>query len=443
MILPAGLARGYAANEKLNIGVVGITGMGGVDAQTFHKLGENVAAICDVDTAILERRGAEYPKAKKYTDFRKMIEREKLDAISVATPDHSHAYISIWAMKHGLHVYCQKPLCQTVHEARVMAKVAAETKAITQMGTASTSSASTLRTVDLIQSGALGEITEIHVSTDRPVWPQGFDRPAVESPVPGSLDWDLWLGPAPVRPYQGIWPKDHAVYQPENWKKYIYQKDPDLSIYHPFTWRGWVEFGSGAVGDIAPHSMNVIFMALDLGAPSAVEVVETSGMRPEMYPAWSIVRWDWPQRGVHPPLKIYWYDGGKTIPESITGGGRGSLVWIGTKGSLPQGRGPFRGQKTEPYPAPPKRDWGREEVHKDWVVAVKAGKLPGCHMGYAGPFTEAYQLANVALRVGHRVEWDPLAFRVTNCREANQYLYREYRKGWDLKEIAGAEAYNV
>ena len=339
MILPAGLARGYAANEKLNIGVVGLTGMGGVDAQTFHKLGENIAAICDVDSAILEKRGAEYPKAKKYTDFRKMIEREKLDAVSIATPDHSHAYISIWAMKHGLHVYCQKPLCQTVHEARVMAKVAAETKAITQMGTASTSSASTLRTVELIQSGALGEITEIHVSTDRPVWPQGFDRLAGESPVPGSLDWDLWLGPAPVRPYQAIWPKDHAVYRPENWKKYIYQKDPDLPIYHPFTWRGWVEFGSGAVGDIAPHSMNVIFMALDLGAPSAVEVVETSGMRPEMYPEWSIVRWEWPQRGVHPPLKIYWYDGGKRIPESITGGGRGSLVWIGTKGSLPQAAG--------------------------------------------------------------------------------------------------------
>jgi hypothetical protein len=199
---------------------------------------------------------------------------------------------------------------------------------------------------------------------DRPVWPQGYDRPEGGEAVPRDLDWDLWLGTATARSYRGNRPKDHPVYT------------------------------------------------------AAVEVVETSGMRREMYPEWSIVRWEWPQRGVRPPLKIYWYDGGKLPPESITGGGRGGLIWIGTKGSLPQGRGPFRGQ--------------------DWVVAVKAGKQAPCHFGYAGPFTEAYQLANVALRVGHRIEWDALAFRVTNCREANQYLSREYRRGWELKEIAGS-----
>jgi predicted dehydrogenase len=367
-----------------------------------------------------------------------MIEKEKLDGVVVATPDHLHTYISVWAMKHGLHVYCQKPLTQTVHEARVMARVAAETKAITQMGTQTSADARNLRQAELIQSGALGEITEIHVATDRPVWPQGYDRPPGEDAVPRDLDWDLWLGTATARPYRGNWPQDHPVYTPESWKRFIYNKNPPLSMYHPFTWRGWIEFGSGAVGDIAPHSMNVIFLALDLGAPAAVEVVQTSGMRREMYPEWSVVRWEWPQRGVHPPLKIYWYDGGKLPPESITGGGRGGLIWIGTKGSLPQGRGPFQGQTMDPYPAPPARDWGREEVHKDWVVAVKAGKPAPCHFGYAGPFTEAYQLANVALRVGHRIEWDALAFRVTNCREANQYLTREYRRGWELKEIAGS-----
>jgi predicted dehydrogenase len=435
MILPAGLARGYAANEKLNVGVIGLSGMGRVDAETLNKLGENVAALCDVDSGILEQRGAQYPKAAKYTDFRKMIEREKLDGVVVATPDHWHAYISVWAMKHGLHVYCQKPLTQTIHESRVMARVASETKAITQMGTASTSEPNVLRQVELVQSGALGEIVEVHVSTDRPVWPQGYDRPQGQDPVPSKFDWDLWLGPAAARPYQGVWPKDHPVYKPESWKRFIYQKDPDLPVYHPFTWRGWTEFGSGAVGDIAPHAMNVIFMALDLGAPSAVEVVETSGMRREMYPEWSIIRFDWAQRGVHPPISIYWYDGGKQPPAEV---GRGGLIWIGTKGSLPQNRGPFRDRKADPYEVPPRKDWGREEVHKDWVTAVKAGKLPGCHFGYAGPFTEAYQLGNVALRTGHRIEWDALAFRVTNCQEANQYLKREYRKGFDLKEIAGA-----
>lgn len=193
MILPAGLARGYAANEKLNIGVIGLAGIGGVDAKTFSDLGQNIAALCDPDSAALERRAAEYPNAKKYTDFRKMVETEKLDAVSVSVPDHSHAYISVWAMKHGLHTYCQKPLCQSVHEARLMARVAAQTKVITQMGTASTSSPNTLRTVELIQSGALGEVTEIHLATDRPIWPQGHDRLQREDPVPAGMNWDLWL----------------------------------------------------------------------------------------------------------------------------------------------------------------------------------------------------------------------------------------------------------
>lgn len=439
-LLPAALRRGYAANQKLNIGVIGLAGMGGVDAATFDKLGENVAALCDPDTAILEKRGAQYPRAARYTDFRKMIEKEKLDAVSIATPDHLHAYISIWAMKHGLHVYCQKPLTQTVEEARLAARVAAETKVVTQMGTQSSADPRTLRQVELVQSGVLGEITEVHLATDRPVWPQGHELPEGAETPPANLDWDLWLGTARSRPYRSVWPADHPVYSPASWKRFIYHRNPPIAVYHPFTWRGWVEFGSGAVGDIAPHSMNVVFLALDLPAPSAVEVVETSGMRGPMYPEWSILRWEWPQRGVHPPLKIYWYDGGKLPPDSIAGG-KGGLTWIGSKGSLPQGRGPFAEASAEAYPQPPQREWGREEVHKDWVNAVKAGKPAPCHFGYAGPFTEAYQLANVALRIGHRIEWDPLGFRVTNCREANQFLTREYRKGWDLRAIAGTQAH--
>jgi predicted dehydrogenase len=444
MILPTGLRLGYAANQKVSIGVIGLAGMGGVDVKTFNTLGENITAICDVDRTVLDKRGTEYPGARKYTDFRQMIEKEKLDGVSIATPDHMHCYISVWAMKHGLHVYCQKPLTQTMHEARVIARVAAETKVVTQMGTQTSASPATLRTVELIQSGALGEITEIHLATDRPVWPQGFDLPPGDDPVPATLAWDLYLGTAPVRPFKAIWPKGHPVYTPEQRKRFIYNKEPELAVYHPFMWRGATEFGTGVMGDQAPHSMNVIFLALDLGAPSAAEILETDGMQKEMYPDFSVTRFEWGARGVHPPLKIFHYDGGKTAPKEITGGGRSrGLTWIGTKGSFPAGRGPYLGQTSEPYPTPPQRDWGREEVHKDWVTAIKAGKQAPCHFGYAGPFTEAYLLGNVALRVGHRVEWDPLAFRVTNCREANQYLTREYRRGWDLKEIAGSAAYNV
>ena len=467
LILPAGLARGYAANSKLNIGVIGLAGMGAIDARTFAQLGENVTALCDVDAAMLDKRVAEeHPKAAKYTDFRRMIEKEKLDGVAVATPDHSHAYISVWAMKHGLHVYCQKPLCQTVHEARVMARVAEETKVVTQMGTQSSSSAVNMRTVELVQSGVLGEITEVHLATDRPIWPQGYDRPPGEDAVPSHLNWDLWLNVAPVRPFKAMYPEGHPVYNPAAEKRH--QSDfkvagldpvpPVGVVYHPFVWRGWTEFGSGALGDIAPHQMNVIFWALDLGAPAAIEVVETSGMRREMYPDWSILRFEYAARGVHPPLTIYWYDGGKRPPAEIIGaprreeraaessaaraaaqGGAG-VIWIGTKGSLPAGRGPWFGRQAEPYPVPPERDWGRVDVHQDWVTAVKAGRPAPCHFGYAGPFTEAYQLGNIALRVGHRVEWDPLAFRITNCREANQYLAREYRRGWELREIAGKAA---
>jgi predicted dehydrogenase len=445
VILPAGLARGYAANGRVNVGIIGLAGQGARDARALEKGGANIAALCDVDSEMVDLRASEYPKASKHTDFRKMLETEKLDGVVVATPDHTHAYISVWAMKHGVHVYCQKPLTQTVQEARVLARVAAETKTITQMGTESASAPNTLRTVELIQSGALGEITEIHATTDRPIWPQGYDRPAGNDTPPRTLDWDLWLGPAPHRPWVSRYPERHSVYDPAPEKRHQSDfKDAGLSpvpplgvVYHPFVWRGWTEFGSGALGDIAPHGLNVVFMALDLGAPSAVEVVETSGMKREMFPDWSVLKFAWAARGVHPPLTLYWYDGGKRPPEAIGGG----MVWIGTKGSRPGGRGPFRGQKVDAPAAPPQRDWGREDVHKDWVVAIKAGKAPGCHFGYSGPFTEAYQLGNIALRAGHRIEWDPHAFRITNCREANQYLAREYRRGWDLKEIAGRAAF--
>ena len=282
MILPAGLARGYAANEKLNLGIIGLTGMGGVDAKTFSALGENIAALCDVDSTILEKRGAEYPGAHKYTDFRKMIEKEKLDGVVVATPDHNHAYISVYAMKHGLNTYCQKPLCKSVHEARIMAKVAAETKVITQMGTQTSAEPRVLRTVELIQSGVIGEITDVYMATDRPIWPQGYDRVPGEDPVPSTLNWDLWLGTAAVRPYQSVWPEGHPVFNPENKR----MMGPKGTLYHPFSWRGWSEFGSGAMGDIAPHGMNVIFLASICSSLVAQRLLRLSARS-----VWVVSRW--------------------------------------------------------------------------------------------------------------------------------------------------------
>jgi predicted dehydrogenase len=396
-------------------------------------------------------RAQDYPKAKKYTDFRKMIEKEKLDAVSVATPDHMHAYISVWAMKHGLHVYCQKPLCKTVHEARIMTKVAAETKVVTQMGTQTSAAPNNMRTVELIQSGALGEIVECHLPSGSPIWPQGYDRPAGEDPVPPTLNWDMWLGVAPVRPYLAMYPKGHPVYGPppekaaqSNYKAAGLDPVPPVGVvYHPLVWRGWKDFGTGKLGDQAGHAWNVIVWALGLGPIASAEVLEVSGMTKEQYPDSSIIRFDWAQRGIHPPFKLFWYDGTKRPAKEITGeGGRGGLTWIGTKGSLPPGRGPFLGQKTEPYPTPLQREWGRHEVHLDWCNAIKTGKQAPCDFGYAGPYAESHLLGDIALRVGQRIEWDPVAFRITNSREANQLLRREYRKGWDIREIAGS-AFNV
>jgi predicted dehydrogenase len=436
-IIPAHLVRGYQANSKLDIGIIGIGGVGAGNARRLAELGENIAAICDVDPVILEDRSKLYPKARRHSDFRRMFDAQKLDGVVVATPDHSHTVISVMAMKRGIHVYCQKPLTRTIREARLMAEVAAKQKVVTQMGTASASSESTRQTMELIRSGTLGEVTEVHCWTNRALWPQGFDRPAGEDPIPATMNWDLWLGPAQARPYKAKWPEGHLVYNipsrldpfPEKW-----WRDAWANVYHPFTWRGWQDFGTGALGDIAPHSLNVVYWGLELGPPSVVEVVETSGMTREMYPTWSVIRYDFPARGVHPPLMLYWYDGGKMPPPEIAGEKAigGGLVLIGSKGSLPAGRGPFFGNKVEPYPVPKRMDWDYDEVHSDWTNGIKSGKRPSCDFAYAGPFTEAYLLGNIALKVGHRVEWNANSFQVTNCREANQYLSYEYRKGWEL-----------
>ena len=212
-LLPARSALGYRTNDKLSIGIIGVGGIGGLNARKLAEFGENITALCDVDSEVLEKRHALYPKAKTYTDFRRMLDNEKLDGVVVATPDHSHTYISVTAMRQGLHVYCQKPLTQTVHEARVMNRVAAEENVITQMGTSSTASERNMRTVELIQSGALGEITEVHGWTNRALWPQGFGRPPGGDPIPRTLDWDQWIGPAPMRPYVAKWPPEHPVHQ--------------------------------------------------------------------------------------------------------------------------------------------------------------------------------------------------------------------------------------
>ncbi len=248
------LLRGQSLNNKLNIAVIGAGGKGSSD--TDHCATENIVALCDVDRKTLESRKQKYPEAKLYRDFRKMLEEMKnIDAVIVSTPDHVHATASIMAMKLGKHVYCQKPLTQSVYEARLMRKVAAEKKVITQMGNQGSSESGLRRAVEVIQAGIIGPVRQVHVWSNRPIWPQGLNRPAKTDPVPDFLDWDLWLGPAQLRPYVA-------------------------DTYHPFKWRGWQDFGTGALGDMACHTANMPFRALKLGYPTQVEA-ESSGMNKE------------------------------------------------------------------------------------------------------------------------------------------------------------------
>lgn len=411
-------ARPRSPGEKLNIAVIGVGGRG--HANMTAVAGENVVALCDVDEGRLGAAAKQFPAAKQYVDFRKLLETEKsLDAVVVSTPDHCHAPASVMAMNLGLHVYCEKPLTHSVHEARVMAETAARKKLVTQMGTGAQSAVDHIRTVEAIRAGVIGPVHEAHCWTNRPIWPQGQERPAGEDPAPGHLHWDQWIGPAPMRPFKATYSAGPFQGKP---------------VYHPFVWRGWWDFGTGALGDIAPHIANIVFWALELGAPTSVEA-QSSGMKPEAFPSWSTIRFDFPARGQWPPMRFHWYDGGKKPPPDLLDGqpvGDNGTLLVGSKGRILVGGLPMPRKDFPDFHWPEPSLPRRGEIHLDWIRCIKEGGQTGCRFEYSGPMTEAYLLGNIALRVGRKIEWDAAKLQITNCPEANQYLKREYRPGWTL-----------
>jgi predicted dehydrogenase len=419
LLLPAGLAsarpRRVSPNEKLNIAAIGAGGQAVTDINGCAA--ENIVALCDVDQKRLEERAAKFPKAKLYRDYRKMLEEMKeIDAVTVSTPDHNHAHAAVMAMRLGKHVYCQKPLSHSIWEARLMRQVAAKTKVVTQMGNQGHSYDSTRRIVELVQGGVLGEVREVHVWTDRPIWPQGIERPPQAASTPEHLDWDLWIGPAPMRPFH--------------------------SAYAPFNWRGWWDFGTGAPGDMGCHNADAAYWALKLDAPTSVEA-ESSGVNSETCPKWSIVKSHFPARGKMPPVTMTWYDGGKKPSRDLVGGmelpANGTII-LGSKAKivfrdwnpdgfrlLPEDQfKDFKGPATTIQRAP-------NGPYREWIEACKGGKPCLSDFDYAGRLTEFVLLGNVALRVGKKIEWDAKKMRAKNCPEADQYIRREYRKGWELK----------
>jgi predicted dehydrogenase len=407
------------ANSRLNIAGIGVGGKGASDVANVDN--ENIYALCDVDEVNASGAFRAYPQAKRFKDFRVMLEKEgrHIDAVTVSTPDHMHAPAALMAMKMGKHVYCQKPLTHTVHEARLMAETARQHKVATQMGNQGHCNPDTRRLVELIQSGVLGKVSTIHVWTDRPSnwWPQGIERPKETPPAPPTLDWDLWLGVAPWRPYN--------------------------PAYVPFKWRGFWDFGTGALGDMACHCMDLAFFSLKLGAPSSVEA-QSSAVNGETAPVWSIIHYEFPGPNRQPPVEMTWYDGGKKPSADLAKDrelASNGLILIGDKDTLyvPSywGAGSFlSGAKVEDYKSIPEslsRPPGFERNHhQEWLDACKGGPKPLSSFDYSGPMTEAVLLGNVALRVGKKIQWDSKNLKVTNVTEANQYLRTKYRRGWKV-----------
>ena len=426
-------AESKSANEKLNVGCIGCGGKGYSDIQGVAS--ENIVALCDVDESRAAKAAADFPAAKRYQDFREMLEKEKLDAVVVSTPDHTHAAAAVMAMRLGKHVYCQKPLAHSVYEARLMREVAAEKKVATQMGNQGASLSGARTAIEVVRSGAIGPVREVHVWTNRPGrwWkqaPEVVARPTDRPPVPAGLNWDAFLGPAPERPYS--------------------------PLYHPFAWRGWWDFGTGALGDMACHTAHMAFWALKLGAPTSV-VAESGEVNPETYPLWATIHYEFPARDALPnvtlpAVKLVWYEGtregernlpppelapGQTLPGS-------GLLLVGDKGVLysPNDYGAefillpeksFEGYKA-PEPTLPRHEGSNMDLNqkREWITACKGGPPGMSNFEYAGLFTEAMLLGNVAMRIGKRIEWDGPNMKVTNVPEAEQFVRPQFRKGWAI-----------
>ncbi len=423
-----------AANETINFACIGVGGKGSSDSEDCERNG-NIVAICDVDEDTLgksaDRPGFE--KAKKYYDFRKMLDEvgKEIDAVTVSTPDHNHAPAAAMAMKMGKACFTQKPLTHAISEARALGDIARQTKVATQMGNQGTANTKLRLGAAAIQAGVIGNVKEVHVFTNRPIWPQGVDRPATGDPVPSTLHWDEWIGPAPMRPYA-------------------------RGIYHPFAWRGWWDFGTGALGDMACHTVNLPFAALNLRDPISV-TAKTSGHNKETYPSWSIIEFEFPANDKRPAVKMIWYDGKQLPPISIldnqdyaaceplakalkwkADSGEGMLtgcLFIGEKGGL-FGQGDYSDDIAPiGVEMPNDLQYKKSPGHfKEWVNAIKGGEPAMSNFpDYSGPLTETILLGNLAVWAeGTKVEWDAKNMVATNAPELKSIVFPEYRAGYSL-----------
>jgi len=418
-----------APSDTVNIACVGVGGMGFSDTRGVRS--ENIVALCDVDDESMAKllnsgqlepgEKAMYDKAAKFRDFRVMLEKAKaIDAVTVTTPDHNHAVIAMAAIRLGKHVYVQKPLTHTVKEARLLAKAAKDAKVVTQMGNQGHAGEGARLICEWIKDGAIGNVFEVHCWTNRPIWPQGIDAPAEIPSVPSTLGWDIWLGPAPFRPYH--------------------------PAYHPFKWRGLWDFGTGALGDMGAHIMDQPFWALDLGAPTSVQASSTPFTK-DYAPRAEVVTYEFAARGAMGPLTLTWWDGGlmpprpaELEPGRMMGDDGGGCLFRGDKGLLmcgTYGENPRLVPETrmQEYERPEKTIPRSPGIREEWIEAIKKGKRSTTDFSYSGPLTETMLLANVAVRLADKntkLLWDAEKMEFANLPEANELLHFQYRPGWSL-----------
>ena len=417
-----GGARNVPPSEKLNIAGIGIGGRGEGDLDECGS--ENIVALCDVDEKHAARVFKKYPNARKWTDFRKMLDEQKdIDAVVIAVPDHLHAVVAMAAIKRGKHVYCEKPLAHCIWECRQLTLAAREAKVATQLGNQGQASEGNRLVSEIIWDGALGAVREVHAWCNRPISQRGIGRPKDTPPIPSTLNWDLWLGPAQYRPYNGA--------------------------YLPVSWRGWWDFGTGVLGDIGCHQLDPVFRALKLGSPTTVEACSSNmdegpAVKDQTAPKSSIVRFEFPAREGFPPLMLTWYDGGlmpqrpAELEEGRKFGEADDNLFIGDKGKM-LGYRLIPEARMKEYGKPPQKIARSPGHHKEWIDACKGGPAARANFDWAGPLTEAVLAGNVALKMekqlyekGLKLHYDGPNMQVTNLPEANKYIRDEYRAGWSL-----------
>jgi len=418
-------------SDRITLAGIGIGGVGNDQIKSCAANGFEVVALCDVDDVHAKKTYDLFPQARRYRDFRDLLstEKDKIDAVYCGTPDHTHAIITLAALRAKKHVCTVKPLTRTVEEARAVMAAAKASGVATQVTAQPNTSDWGCRITERIQSGILGDVTEVHVWSYRPVWPQGMPaRPDGEDPVPATLDWNLWIGPAPMRPFKDNWPDGNPIpdMPPKNWG--------GRKVYHPFNHRGWWDFGTGALGDMGCHYLNTPYRALKLGYPISVSA-SSSRQYEESFPLASIVTYDYPAREGFPPVRVVWYDGGLKPPHPAEMGDQElpdeSILYIGTKGKMLGDRilNTELEAKAKTIPATLKR---RGNTWEEWYVACKGGEPAGCHFGIGGVLTEFVLLGDIALRTGKRIAYDPQNVRITNDAAADSLLRQPYHNGWKL-----------